>query len=124
LVNEITDKDTTLTGTATPGVTIRIQDPYGQTWETQADTQTGDFSVKLGEYAPYEANDQLIVKAIDASGSESVNIHIQETSTEFEAMINWTETEGILLQLNPIVSDVQPYTEYTTTIDWTLTDVP
>jgi len=124
LVNETTDKDTTLTGTATPGVTIRIQDPYGQTWETQADTQTGDFSVKLGEYAPYEANDQLIVKAIDASGSESVNIHIQETSTEFEAMINWTETEGILLQLNPIVSDVQPYTEYTTTIDWTLTDAP
>lgn len=215
-IDEVTDKDTTLTGTATPGVTIQIQDPYGQTWETQTDPETGYFSVELGDYAPYDVNDQLIVKAIDSSGAESdetttsitgsilsfrvpetlnfqqvikqdenmivprqdkewaiqvvdtrednsgwnlsaktagpltaasghqlnpdalvfmrngntqslaesVNIHTEEASNDYETTIDWNENEGVLLQLNPVTSDVQTNTEYTTTIDWTLADAP
>src|SRR5699024_5837301 len=36
--------------------------------------------------------------------------------------INWQENEGILIKINPIMA--KPDTEYSTTIEWTLTDGP
>ncbi len=38
--------------------------------------------------------------------------------------IEWDTDEGILLKLNPQESNVRTNTEYSTTIEWTLTDAP
>lgn len=215
-VDTFTENDNTLTGIATPGIEIEISDSTGQIWKTVADKETGEFSVKLGEYEPYEAGEQLSVIAIDpydvtsaeasipvigitlvfqvpgtlnfkqtmvkdeetiiarmdedwsidvkntrGAGSEwgvtakvekplenenghklgenalvfvkdgesqslkdSVSIGRDEAGEKRDTVIKWGGNEGILLQLNPVESGVEVHTEYTTTIEWTLTDAP
>lgn len=80
-IDILTEKDDTLTGTATPEIDIEIRDASGHIWETTADEQTGDFSIQLGDRAPYEPGDELFSKAIDPYGAESEETTITVVGT-------------------------------------------
>lgn len=72
----LTDLDVELKGKASPGLTIHISDNFGNSWETLADSDTGDFSIDLGDFAPYNPGDQFTVTAADSYGNTSDPITI------------------------------------------------
>lgn len=213
-VNKITDLDDAVTGITSPGAKVTIKDAQNNAYTTTADANSGQFTVNLGQYAPYDYGDILSITASDAySTSEPTNISVtgdrftlrvndqmifqqtmisndsltipriktdwqvnvlnsrgvqnwkltaradgpltstdgshnisdaliykkdnvsqslnsdvlihQETSDlPGETNIKWEADEGILLQLNPIEEGVKANTEYTGTLNWTLTDAP
>lgn len=50
---------------------IHISDDFGNSWESVADSNTGEFSVDLGNFAPYNPGDHFTVTAADAYGNTS-----------------------------------------------------
>jgi len=72
VIDSLSDQDDTITGTATPGVTVEIRDEANdKTWTTTTDATTGEYSILLDEYAPYKAGSELYAKTLDSYGFES-----------------------------------------------------
>jgi len=72
VIDTFTDQDDTITGTATPGITVKIRDETNnKTWTTTADATTGKFSILLDGDVRYKPGSILYATAIDSYEFES-----------------------------------------------------
>ena len=94
----------------------------GEKWNVTAKTEA-----PLSTPDGHTLSDDALIFVKDGnefSLKENVPIHEAGQENERETTIKWKEDEGILIKLNPEASEVLTNTEYSTNIEWTLTDAP
>lgn len=84
-LDEITDQDDKITGSADPGSIVEVKDENGNTWTMKADADKGTFTINL-EDVSYKAGEKITATAKDKYGavSEESKTIVVGTILEFD----------------------------------------
>lgn len=121
------------TTTITDGETLVLRQSENNSVQIIDTRQEGDWQLSAGANSLDNGNGDSLSNALIyikkngeevslENGAVEVASNEESSSSELIDTISWSDNEGVLLKLNPIFA--QADTEYSTTINWTLTDGP
>lgn len=119
-----TDPQTVLRQNANWGLSVDDTRGSGQTWQIHASIDH-PLTATVGEHT-YTLPDALVyvdsIGTTHALGSTPTLITEGVTGSTPETIVSWAANRGILVQVD--IADVRVGIPYSTTIEWTLSDVP